>query len=198
MSSLQSQPVILIAYPEAWACYEKLSRKLTQILSKMACYHVIYTADHRGFIQQFFEGDTRLLACEQVNEHGLQATHAIIFDDGVSFNALKLQLTSNQVQLRCITVEISQVVNIDKQNDYDIYIGRGSGFGNPYAIGEDGDDRDEVIRKFKYDFDRDFLKDNFKARLLKYRGKQLGCHCKPMSCHGDVLVEFLNSYDDGA
>ncbi|MCG6418638.1 DUF4326 domain-containing protein [Vibrio fluvialis] len=28
-------------------------------------------------------------------------------------------------------------------------------------------------------------------------GKRLGCFCKPDDCHGDIIAEFLNSYDDG-
>jgi len=190
----KQQPVILIAYPETWGCYEKFARKLSHILSQMTAFSVIYPHDKAGFINSFFMDDQRVVTLEKKTE---QATHGIIFDDTVSFAALKIQLNSNNILLRCINVEISRVVNIDKKHDFDVYIGRGSGFGNPYAIGEEGDDRDEVIRKFKYDFDRDYLKDDFKQRLLKHRGKKLGCHCKPMSCHGDVLVEFLNSYDDG-
>jgi len=191
------KPVVLIAYPDAWGCYDKFARKLNHILSQMTDFSVLYPHDERGFIDQCFTNDERVTLCDVVNESCLNITHGIIFDDGVSFESLKNQLGSKNVLLRHINIEISRVVNIDKQKDFDVYIGRGSGFGNPYAIGIEGDDRDEVIRKFKYDFDRDFLKDNFKRRILKYRGKQLGCHCKPMSCHGDVLVEFLNSYDDG-
>ncbi|MEO1924763.1 MAG: DUF4326 domain-containing protein [Gammaproteobacteria bacterium] len=192
-----SQPVIVIAYPEEWGCYAKLSRKLEHILSKTIRFSVIYPHDKRGFINKFFSGDARVSSFDTMDNTALEATHGIVFDDGVSFQKLKIQLGAENIQLRLINVEISHIVNIDKQDEFDVYIGRGSGFGNPYAIGIEGDDRDEVIRKFKYDFDRDYLKDNFKTRLLKHRGKQFGCHCKPVSCHGDVLVEFLNSYDDG-
>lgn len=92
-------------------------------------------------------------------------------------------------------VSYTSVANIDRQEKYDVYIGRGSGWGNPYVIGIDGD-RDEVIRKFQYDFDRGYLKSS-KEQLLKLRGKILGCHCKPAACHGDVLANYLNSLDDG-
>ena len=51
---------------------------------------------------------------------------------------------------------ITKVVNI-KTKKYDVYIGRGSAWGNPYAIGIDGD-REEVIRKYQYDFERGYLK----------------------------------------
>ena len=96
---------------------------------------------------------------------------------------------------RLINTDITKVINVNKDKEYDVYIGRGSDWGNPYAIGVDGD-REEVIRKYKYDFDRGFLKSN-KEDLLKLKGKTLGCHCKPSACHGDILANYLNSYDDG-
>ena len=40
-----------------------------------------------------------------------------------------------------------KVVNKYKE-DYDVYIGRGSKWGNPYRIGEDGT-REEVIEKYR-------------------------------------------------
>jgi hypothetical protein len=93
---------------------------------------------------------------------------------------------------------LTTVVNKDKGHDFDVYIGRGSEFGNPYALGFDGD-REEVIRKFAYDFERDFLRGGveFKEKLKQHKGERLGCHCAPAPCHGDVLAEFLNSLDDG-
>ncbi|WP_261928243.1 DUF4326 domain-containing protein, partial [Vibrio aestuarianus] len=58
-------------------------------------------------------------------------------------------------------------------------------------------DRDEVIRKYKYDFDYDKFINVDKSRVYDLAGKRLGCFCKPQSCHGDVLADFLNSWDDG-
>lgn len=75
-----------------------------------------------------------------------------------------------------------------KKELYDIYIGRGSKWGNPFRIGIDGT-REQVIEKY-----RKYIKNNLK--LLKdinqLRGKILGCFCRPLTCHGDVLVELLN------
>ncbi|MFZ2449765.1 MAG: DUF4326 domain-containing protein [Methylovulum miyakonense] len=90
---------------------------------------------------------------------------------------------------------LTKVVNIDRKEPYDVYIGRGSDWGNPYAIGIDGN-REEVIRKYQYDFERGFLKGD-KQKLLALKGKALGCHCKPAACHGDILANYLNSLDDG-
>ena len=77
------------------------------------------------------------------------------------------------------------------------YIGRGSYWGNPYSMYEEGEDREEVIRKYKYDFDFEKFPNKEKSEVYKLAGKRLGCFCKPTPCHGDVLADFLNAWDDG-
>jgi hypothetical protein len=76
-----------------------------------------------------------------------------------------------------------------KREPYDVYIGRGRGsvWGNPYRIGEDGD-RQTVIRKY-----REYLHSgpSLMAKVPELTGKTLGCWCAPKACHGDVLVELL-------
>lgn len=81
----------------------------------------------------------------------------------------------------------TSVVNINFTKDYDIYIGRGSIWGNPFIIGKHGT-REEVVNLYKQ-----YLLGNQQLllRLPELKGKVLGCHCKPNLCHGDVLVELL-------
>ena len=76
-----------------------------------------------------------------------------------------------------------------KRDKYDVYIGRPSKWGNPFAIGRDGN-RDEVIRKY-----REYIMNNKEllGMLDELKDKTLGCWCSPKSCHGDVLVELLES-----
>lgn len=78
------------------------------------------------------------------------------------------------------------VVNI-KKAEYDVYIGRGSPWGNPYRIGVHGS-RAEVIAMYE-----EYIRNNPKllARLHELKGKIMGCHCKPKQCHGDVLEKLL-------
>jgi hypothetical protein len=33
--------------------------------------------------------------------------------------------------------------------------------------------------------------------LHELQGKQLGCHCAPMACHGDVLAELADALVEG-
>lgn len=75
-----------------------------------------------------------------------------------------------------------------KQENYDVYIGRPSKWGNPFSIGKDGT-RKEVIKKY-----RNYILSNKKLmnELHELEGKVLGCWCKPRACHGDVLIELLD------
>jgi len=93
------------------------------------------------------------------------------------------------------TNSVTKVVNINKQS-YDVYIGRGSKWGNPYTTIRDKETlaseivetSEEAISKYKeYILNTPELMDS----LDELEGKTLGCFCKPKPCHGDVLLELL-------
>lgn len=88
---------------------------------------------------------------------------------------------------------MTTVVNKYKDK-YDVYIGRGSLWGNPYVIGKHGS-REFVIACYKDWFLTKLAGDpKFREETHKLRGKVLGCFCKPKPCHGDIIAKFL---DDG-
>ena len=73
----------------------------------------------------------------------------------------------------------------------DVYIGRGSKWGNPFIIGQHGN-RTEVIDKYyKYIIDKQELLND----IWELKGKNLVCYCSPLECHGDVL-NALRNYDN--
>lgn len=77
-----------------------------------------------------------------------------------------------------------------KHAPFDVYIGRPSKWGNPFAIGRDGT-RAQVIAKYReWLLNQPELVRQAKEEL---RGKVLGCWCVPQDCHGDVLAEVANS-----
>jgi len=86
------------------------------------------------------------------------------------------------------------IVNIHRK-PHDIYIGRGTPWGNKYKIGKDGD-RFTVVRKYEEDIIKHL--NQFPPFFLmmkdKLEGKILGCHCKPYLCHGDVIIHILENY----
>lgn len=193
----RQEPTILIAYPKEFICDIKFERKVGRILSRLPYFSLAKISDDNNFISRIASNDKRVhdvltLTKDAIHE---QVTHAIVFDDGESFIDIFGELKQKGVEPRIIDTKITRVVNIDKTKKFDVYIGRGSDWGNPYVIGVDGD-RADVIRKYQYDFERGYLKSS-KEQLLKLRGKTLGCHCKPAACHGDILVDYLNSLDDG-
>lgn len=79
------------------------------------------------------------------------------------------------------------VVNLKNNDEYDVFIGRPSKWENPYRIGKDGN-RKEVIEKYEF-----YLKANKELMedIMLLDGKVLGCYCKPLPCHGDVIVKII-------
>ena len=79
------------------------------------------------------------------------------------------------------------IINIKHANaKYDIYIGRGSRYGNPYTVEDYG--REEAIRLYKtYLWKRIQDKELKLEELAKLHEKRLGCYCFPKRCHGEVL-----------
>jgi hypothetical protein len=78
------------------------------------------------------------------------------------------------------------VVN-KRTDEFDIYIGRPSKWGNPFVIGKDGN-REEVITKFE----RYIWRSPLMADIRELRDKRLGCFCAPQPCHGDVLAQLAD------
>jgi len=72
-----------------------------------------------------------------------------------------------------------------------VRIDRGTRFGNPFVLGEDGD-RDDVCEAYA-----DYYLPHKKGILSsiesgQLEGKVLICHCYPKRCHGDCLAEAAN------
>ena len=83
----------------------------------------------------------------------------------------------------------TRVVNLNK-HEYDVFIGRGSKYGNPFKIGVDGD-RKTVIEKFS-----NYLYNNEELQnaVMSLRGLRLGCYCEENEeCHGDVIAEYIEN-----
>ncbi len=198
---------VLILYPKEFACLPKFERKVGKILSRLESFEVVYFEDPRGFIAETFKTDQRCRGLRKVNSlEGV--TNCIVFDDGEVFVSEREAIEQAEIPYRYIKIKITRVINIKKEPKYANlrstptyeYIGRGSDWGNPYSMFDDSGDglegREEVIRKYRYDFERGFLKRS-KDDALALAGKRLGCFCKPEACHGDIIAEYLNAYDDG-
>ena len=73
---------------------------------------------------------------------------------------------------------------------YDVYIGRGSIWGNPFIAATRSEvDRAIVIAKHKQYLWNQIKKSEITIDQLKaLHGKRLGCFCKPKTCHGDNIV----------
>lgn len=83
------------------------------------------------------------------------------------------------------------VVNKYK-SQYDVYIGRGSIWGNPFVMSNESQ-RAEVIAKYKKHLWNQIQSGEItKQDLIALNGKRLGCFCAPKPCHGDVIKDAVN------
>ena len=90
------------------------------------------------------------------------------------------------------------VVNIKKDDDFDVFCGRPSKWGNPFTHLKGKtyaefvvDTREEAIENY-----RGYILNNpeLMASLPELKDKILGCFCKPLSCHCDILAELVETY----
>merc|ERR1719210_897323 len=102
--------------------------------------------------------------------------------------------------------DVSGLVKNSRTDKYQIYIGRPQGkskpksghpkvgWGNPFRMGSSS--RGAVIREYtEWIMKPEQAALRAEARTL-LKGKTLGCFCKPLPCHGDVLAVVANSAND--
>ncbi len=98
-----------------------------------------------------------------------------------------------------MAIQLSTVVNSNWQ-EYDQLIDRRTKFGNPYPMRNKSDEeRKRVIEEYRQWFHQPEQTDLRISAISQLTGKRLGCHCSPKACHGDVIVEYVNSWkkEDG-
>lgn len=86
-----------------------------------------------------------------------------------------------------------------KREAYDVYIGRGSKWGNPFTHKQGTKAKwvvnsvEEAVQKY---VEWLYNQEDLLADIYELRGKILGCWCKIKGdelCHGDVLAELANA-----
>ena len=88
---------------------------------------------------------------------------------------------------------MTKVVHCKKES-YDVYIGRPSKWGNRFSHLKSSNaeftvaTREEAIQKYS---EWILTQPQLLEDLRELEGKVLGCWCKPLSCHGDILVSLI-------
>jgi hypothetical protein len=91
---------------------------------------------------------------------------------------------------------ITTVVNRHWKVPYDVYIGRGSKWGNPFTYKEGTQaefivgSREEAVEAYR---EWIYGQPDLLSSLHELKGKTIACYCKPAACHGDVLAELADN-----
>jgi len=87
-------------------------------------------------------------------------------------------------------VSFTRVVNVHHEH-CDVWVGRPSIWGNPFHT-KPGEDRLEVIERYKRWFCGRLRDPVFRAATTALRGKIIGCACVPKMCHAHIIAAWLN------
>lgn len=86
---------------------------------------------------------------------------------------------------------------VHRRDSHDVYIGRPSKWGNPFSHLPNTlarfrvSTREQAIAEYeKWILSRPDL---IAAAKKELRGKVLGCWCKPLPCHGDILARIADA-----
>ena len=76
------------------------------------------------------------------------------------------------------------------KDSYDVYIGRGSMWGNPFHIRKSVKRHDVIFKYEKYLQNEIAWGKITRFDLESLFGQTLGCYCAPAACHGNVLMLY--------
>lgn len=99
-------------------------------------------------------------------------------------DAIVAQLTAGETVVMNLRTDLARAV---ESRGLLVRIDRGSPWGNPFLLPEDGD-RPTVIASYADHYLPH--KPSLLSKIHELRGKALGCWCAPESCHGDVLANL--------
>ena len=87
------------------------------------------------------------------------------------------------------------LVNRHKCSTFDVYIGRGTKWGNQNSIDlKSGKTRQIVVEMYRHDVYNALENGTLTINdFLELSGKTIGCSCTPLVCHGDVIIEVFNA-----
>ena len=196
---MSEEPRLLVALSSAFENKSLFNEKMTTLTSALEGFSVIAVNDLHCLAQNLFGGTLtnsvgRSMHLREKRQLLKSVQMAAFFWDGTDIDDFIYLASLYRLPARIIAVETTRTVNKERGDEFDIYIGRGTPWGNPFAIGDNGADRAAVLQMFEDYFQKKYVDDAQGSRdILSLKGKVLGCHCKPLPCHGDIIARYLNS-----
>jgi hypothetical protein len=200
--TIELKPIVLIGCSRQFNNKAMFESKTKKILSHLHEYEVVAVEESDGLVNKLFGSQVIETVpynskASVINRVINESEYIIIFWDGADIDEFVYRSLLFKKKIRIVAVETTKVANKDKSEPFDVYIGRGTPWGNPFPISDKGMNREQVIQKYEQYFKKTFLDNEEKRReLMSLKGKVLGCHCKPLACHGDVIARYLNSLDE--
>lgn len=205
MNTEFTRPHLLIALPKLLCFKELFKQTIDGVLQTIGDADVSLVSDRDNEAGQILRGkginakEVRILTRSNAQTAIKEYSHVLAFWDGDDPTDIVYFAKLYKKHLRIVQVRITKVRNKNHNEEFDVYIGRGTLWGNPFPIEHETDrfKRKVVIEKYKEYFIKEIVSKPEKLKLLlTLKGLRLGCHCSPLPCHGDVIADYLNSLED--
>lgn len=193
--------VVAVGVSADVTCADFVFEKLGELLEDWEDFELVALNDKNhllnGFAQSLGKPITHKSFTNRVGARQAlsKATHLVVFWSGHDLHDAIFTGYANKLRLKVFPISVTTVVNRDSGQAFDIYIGRGTPLGNPFPI-EHGTDKDRanVIERYREHFYQNVVSNPEMHQFLEsLRGLRLGCHCKPLPCHGDIIADYLNN-----
>lgn len=179
---------------------EKIIRKYLTDITSTEINEIFYSDNNKhleNLVKSFKNNANGISLKSNISNKKIisQVSHLILLWDGQDLNNILFEARLQKKKIKLIPIELTKVVNKQTTDEFDVYIGRGTPWGNPFAIAHgEGPDRFEVIEKYREYFYKKINEDSsFHKGILSMKGLRLACFCKPAACHGDVIAEYLDN-----
>lgn len=193
--------VVVIAISNDLRLSEDLYKKIETALKNIDEYEIHAINDKNKTLEAYaqqngiaikFKSCSSRIGAKQIIS---QATHFIAFWSGYDLSDLIFFAALYKLPTKIIPIALTTVANKDADQAFDVYIGRGSPLGNPFPIEHGTDaDRAHVIERYRQYFYDEIITNPEKLQYLRsLKGLRLGCHCKPLACHGDIIADYINN-----
>lgn len=201
MTSIEN---LLIGFSNGFSGIERFNQTLDRLLLGRTPGEVTTVNDKQKLVEQRFCGAEMRIETKvgknrlEVRQLVARASHIVIFWSGEDLHNFIWEAQRQKKPIRINPFTMTRVVNKDVGDEFDVYIGRRGPWGNPFPIVHGGSEtRERVIARYAEYFESEIVSDPAKHKaLLELSGLRLGCHCKPLPCHGDVIARYLNNYSE--
>src|SRR5688572_10622655 len=141
---MSESPILVVGVSCSFSNKALLRSKLDRYTAGLPPFEVVGFNDSKGLIRDYFQGRLVKSVAASASLYEKRkllkgARWAVFFWDGTGLADVIYLASLYEAKLKVVAVETTRVANKERGDEFDVYIGRGTPWGNPFPIGEGAD-----------------------------------------------------------